>query len=283
MKNILLAFLVSGICLLASASSWSPPVIENVPHGVFNPFDSKYGSPYTAEGKLSNKKMSWGYGKNKNHQPPTAQYEFDIRQFGGYYLGDITQKEIYLTWDEGYEQGHTAQILDVLLEKDVQAAFFVTKPYIKSHPDLVKRMVEEGHIVGNHTARHKPSPELSDEEFVFELRTTADYFKEVTGHDMPLFFRPPAGVYSARTLKLAQDMGYKTIFWSLAFVDWEINNQPGQTAALKAVTGYTHNGCIILLHAVSESNTQALADVIDQVREQGFVFKSLDDLPKYRE
>ena len=258
-----------------------PPVIENVPEGVINPFETKYGSPYNADGSLKNKRMAWGYGKNKNLQPPTAQNEFDIREFNGYYLGDITQKELYLTFDEGYEHGFTSRILDTLQEKKVPAAFFVTKPYIKEHPDLCKRMIEEGHIVANHTAKHKNSVELTDDEFRRELQDTAAFFKEATGYDMGMYFRFPAGVYSARTLSLANDLGYKTIFWSLAFVDWEVNNQPGKQAAFNSVTNYVHNGCIILLHAVSESNTLALGDIIDHLHSQGYSFKSLDELPAF--
>jgi len=245
-----------------------------------NPYDTKYGSPYTQSGALKNEKMGWGYSKNKNFQPPTAQNKFDIRQFNGYYLGDITQKEVYLTWDEGYEYGFTSQILDTLLEKGVKAAFFVTKPYIKANPELCKRMAEEGHIVANHTAKHKNSVELSDDEFRQELTETAAYFKEITGYDMGMYFRFPMGIYSARTLSLANDLGYKSIFWSFAYVDWEVNNQPGKKKAFDTVTQYIHNGCILLLHAVSESNTQALGDIIDHIQAQGYVFKSLDELPK---
>ncbi|MCL2704177.1 MAG: polysaccharide deacetylase family protein [Defluviitaleaceae bacterium] len=270
-----------GPPLYAGTAPYTAPEIKNLPEGIKNPFDTRYGSPYTENGALKNKRMGWGFGRNKHFQPPTAQTEFDIRQFNGYYLGDITRKEVYLTFDEGYEYGYTPQILDTLLEKGVKAAFFVTKPYIKANPELCKRMADEGHIVANHTVSHKNSVEQSDEAFRRELEETANYYKEVTGHDMDMYFRFPAGVYSARTISLANDMGYKTIFWSLAFVDWEVNNQPGKQAAFNAVTQYIHNGCIILLHAVSESNTQALADIIDHIKAEGYVFKSLEELPVY--
>jgi len=242
--------------------------------------DSQYGSPYV-DGVLSNVSQSWYYMSNDDHQPPTAEYVFDIRPFNAYYLGDIYSKVIYLTFDEGYENGYTSQILDVLKEKGVQAAFFVTKPYIESNPDLVKRMVDEGHIVGNHTVHHLNSSTLSDADFDSELTDTADYFKEVTGTDMSKFFRPPNGEYSARTLQLADDLGYKTIFWSFAYQDWVTDDQPGKQAAYDMITSRSHNGCIMLLHAVSQSDTEALPDVIDYLLNNGYTFKTLDELDSY--
>jgi peptidoglycan-N-acetylmuramic acid deacetylase len=260
---------------------YTPPVIENIPSGVANPFNTKYGSPFNDDGSLKNDLMAWWFGKNKNLQPPTATQDFDIRQFDGYYLGDITSKVLYLTFDEGYENGFTPAILDILKEKNVPAAFFMTKPFITGNPELCKRMVEEGHIAANHTVSHKPSHTLTDDEFRYELEETARAFKESTGYDMGMYFRPPEGVYSARVLSLAKEMGYKTVFWSFAYEDWNRDKQPGKQAAFDQITQYYHNGCVILLHAVSESNTQALGDAIDYLRGQGYEFKSLNELPVY--
>jgi len=238
-----------------------------------------FGSPYTDSGALSNKKSGWYFNRNKEHVPPSATRDFDIRQFDGYYLGDTGSKVVYLTFDEGYENGYTEKILDVLLEKQVTAAFFVTKPYITSCPELIVRMVNEGHVVGNHSVTHKSFPDLSDEDIEWELRETAAAFNEVTGQDMPLFFRPPMGEYSARTLAVTMNEGYKTIFWSFAYKDWETNNQPGKSAAYETVMNDLHNGQIMLLHAVSSSNTEALPDIIDSFKEHGYEFLSLYDLP----
>ena len=229
---------------------------------------------------MSNEKQSWYFGKNKNHQPPTGNKAFDIQPFGGVCLGDVTQKVIYLTFDEGYENGFTAAILDTLLEKNVPAAFFVTQGYILRNPDLIARMVAEGHIVGNHTVSHKSSPDLTDAELEWELAETARSFKELTGLDMPLFFRPPMGEYSARTLQVTKDCGYKTIFWSFAYVDWDVDDQPTRAEAYNEIVTYMHNGAVPLLHAVSRANTEALPDVIDALRAEGFTFLPLYDLPE---
>ena len=229
---------------------------------------------------FSNDTMRWYFKRSKEaHQPPGAQEEIDIAKFGAYYLGDTSQKELYLTFDEGYENGYTEKILDVLLEKNVPAAFFVTKSYIKANPELITRMIDEGHIVGNHTVRHKSSPSLSEAEMVAELTGVADYFKEATGLDMPPFFRPPMGEYSERVLAITQEQGYYTIFWSFAYEDWIESKQPGAAAAHKKVVDSLHNGAILLLHAVSSSNAEAMADIIDSARDMGFEFKSLYELP----
>ncbi|MBE6012344.1 delta-lactam-biosynthetic de-N-acetylase [Anaeropeptidivorans aminofermentans] len=262
------------------ASAEIQKIIVEAPQDVSYP-ELNFGSPYLPDGSLSNDKKGWYFGRNTTHTPPTAQGDFDIRQFDGYYLGDVSQKVVYLTFDEGYENGYTEKILDVLKEKGVTAAFFVTKPYIIANPDLIQRMVDEGHIVGNHSVRHKSCPDLTDEELMAELNNTAAAFKELTGVDMPNYFRPPMGEYSARTLKITQDLGYKSIFWSFAYKDWETDKQPGIRAAYETVMNDLHNGSIILLHAVSQSNTEAMPFIIDSIRESGYTFKSLDELPEY--
>jgi len=227
---------------------------------------------------LSNDLKSWWFKRNTQNLPPGAQGEIDIVKYDTYYLGNTREKRIYLTFDEGYENGYTGKILDILKEHKVKAAFFVTKPYIKSQQELVKRMVEEGHIVGNHSVTHPRLPDKNKEEIEYEINETARYFKEITKTDMPLYFRPPAGEYSERTLHITKDLGYKTIFWSMAYLDWDVNNQPGKKEAFSHVALNHHNGAIILLHAVSSSNTEALGDIIEYLREQGYSFASLDEL-----
>ncbi|MCL2397409.1 MAG: delta-lactam-biosynthetic de-N-acetylase [Defluviitaleaceae bacterium] len=233
-----------------------------------------------ATATYSNDIKRWYFNRQPDpHQPPTAQDEIDLAQFGAYYLGDVAQKELYLTFDEGYENGYTQVILDVLTEKNVPAAFFVTKTYIRDNPELIARMVAEGHVVGNHTIRHKSSPSLSKAEMAAELTGVADLFKEITGQDIPPFFRPPMGEYSEQVLAITQTEGYHTIFWSFAYQDWLKDRQPGASAAHKKVMDNLHNGAILLLHAVSSSNAEALGSIIDDARAQGYEFKSLWDLP----
>ncbi len=253
-------------------------LVDAMPKDVKDPYFDNYGSGKDAKGNLSNKKLSWYFNKNTNHQPPAAQKEFDIRQYDGYYLGDIENKIVYLTFDEGYENGNTEKILDVLKEKGVKATFFVTKSYIKANVELIKRMVEEEHIVGNHSVTHKSFPDLKDEEITSELEDTAEFFKETTGKEMPKVFRPPMGEYSARTLSLAKSLGYKTIFWSFAYKDWLVDEQPGKDVAYKTVMDNLHSGSIMLLHPVSTSNAEALPDIIDSIKKAGFKFGSLNDL-----
>lgn len=230
---------------------------------------------------LSNDKIaSWMPGTNKEHKVPvlSPKYKNLLDKYDGYFVGDTTSNVIYLTFDEGYENGYTGQILDILKANNVKAAFFVTKPYIKSNPELVKRMVEEGHIVGNHTETHPSMPDVSNEKVIKELTNTADYFKEVTGYDIPKFLRPPMGEWSERTLYITKAMGYKTILWSMAHMDWDPKNQPGKEKSFKFVDTYYHNGAILLLHAVSKSNTEALDDIVKNLKEKGYRFASLAEL-----
>lgn len=228
--------------------------------------------------KLSNLKQSWYYVPNDNHAVPRGNESVVLNKYSAYYTGKTGEKTIYLTFDEGYENGYSAKILDVLKAKGVKAAFFVTKPYIESQPELIKRMVAEGHIVGNHSAKHLSSPTLTDSQLQQEINSTAEAFKKVTGVDMPKYFRPPMGEYSERTLAVTHNMGYRSIFWSFAHKDWLTDQQPGAEVAYSTVMKRYHNGEIMLLHAVSSSNTEALGKIIDSLRAQGYSFKTLDEL-----
>lgn len=227
----------------------------------------------------SNKAISWSFKRNSDHSPVIGYNQgVDLQKFGAYYIGDTSQKVIYLTFDEGYENGYTPSILDTLKANNVKAAFFLTKPFIRDEPELSKRIAEEGHIVGNHTVNHPSMPDKSDEELVYEIEETARYYKEVTGYEMDKFFRPPAGEFSERTLDITNKLGYKTVFWSLAYVDWDVNNQPGKEEAYKHIMDNYHNGGIFLLHAVSQSNAEALDDIIKSLKEEGYTFASLYEL-----
>jgi len=223
---------------------------------------------------------SWWFNRVDTGLPPTAQRDISILDYDAYYVGDTSRKVIYLTFDEGYEMGFTPSILDTLAENDVKAGFFVTKDFLVSQEELVKRMVKEGHVVGNHSTTHPMFSELSNEEIQKELEDCADYFFAITGEEMAPFFRPPAGEYSIRVLEQVKASGYKTIFWSFAYKDWLTDAQPGTKAAYDMVMTYSHNGCIMLLHAVSESNTLALDDMLKSFKSQGYSFESLYDLPE---
>lgn len=182
------------------------------------------------------------------------------------------EKVIYLTFDEGYENGYTGAILDTLKEKGVKAVFFVTMDYVKREPELVKRMVAEGHVIGNHSVNHKSMPTLSVEEQKNEYMQLHNYVKENFNYDMYLF-RPPMGHFSEQSLAIAADLGYTTVLWSFAHVDWKVDAQPSHEEALNTTVERLHNGAIYLLHAVSESNTAILGDFIDKARELGYEFK----------
>ena len=188
------------------------------------------------------------------------------------------EKKLYLTFDEGYENGHTAEILDILKEKGVPAAFFITGPYAKKENELVRRMIDEGHIVGNHTVNHPNLPKLQTaEKMEDELSQMRELVLELYGYEMK-YMRPPEGEYSRRLLAVSRDMGFRTVFWSFAYKDWDVKAQKGKEYAFNQVSEYLHNGAVLLLHAVSEDNKKALPDIIDYARSQGYEFMSLDDI-----
>ncbi|MBR3832947.1 MAG: polysaccharide deacetylase family protein [Lachnospiraceae bacterium] len=219
--------------------------------------------------------------RKDNHEPTGCDDTIDIYQYGGYHVDKNARDEdkvLYLTFDCGYENNYTSQILDVLKEQNVPACFFVTQTYIRDNIDLTKRMKEEGHQVGNHTITHPSMPERSYEEIIEEVNGCAKYMAENTGYAMDPYLRPPMGEYSQRTLKLTQDLGYKTIFWSMAYMDYDVNNQPGVDYVTAHFEKYHHNGAIILMHNVSESNADALKTVIVNMKAKGYRFASLNEL-----
>lgn len=226
------------------------------------------------------KRTEWYFMRNKNGQPPQGAWSAqDLRPYGAFYLGDTSRKVIYLAFDTGYENGNTGRILDVLRDNNVHAAFFVTKGFLQYAPDLAVRMAQEGHVVGNHTLNHPDLTKVSDDRFVSEITGCADLYRSITGKEMDPFLRPPEGVFSGRTLLRARDMGYRTIFWSLAYKDWDPKAQPSVSKAYNHIMTYTHPGCITLLHSVSSANAAALDSAIKDLRAQGYEFASLHDLP----
>lgn len=232
----------------------------------------------TDYGSISNTLYSWWFKRNDNHEKSGCQEDFDITTYQAYYTVPVSEKIIYITFDCGYENGYTADILDTLKEEQVSAAFFVTQTFIRDNIELVKRMKEEGHLVCNHTVTHPCLPQKSIEQQQQELLTCEQYMKEATGYEMDLFFRPPKGEYSERTLQMAKDLGYTTIFWSMAYLDYDVNNQPTSSHVVEHFEKYYHPGAIPLMHNVSVANRDALKQVLQNLKREGYSFGTLYDL-----
>ena len=228
---------------------------------------------YSGLSGFDNTKIAYGMGveRDSGNRPVGAvQAQQQYGKQGALFIGDAAKKRMWLTFDEGYENGYTSQILDILKAKNVKAVFFVTYDYAKKNPGLIKRMIDEGHTVGNHTWSHPSLPECSNEDMYGELYLLHRYIKEQFNYDMYVM-RPPMGEFSQRVLECAKQLGYTTVLWSFAYKDWEVDNQPDKETAFEKITSGAHNGAVYLLHAVSQTNTEILSDVIDNWREQGYV------------
>lgn len=223
---------------------------------------------------LSTEKVVWGPGNIVEHKQPNDPLLLQKRfsnMDAQWLLND--EKKICLTFDEGYENGYTPQILDTLKEKGVKAIFFVTYDFASQNPDLVKRMIDEGHIVGNHSYRHYTMDEVSDDVAKEEVSYLHKYVKDKFGYTMS-YFRFPKGEFSERSLQIVKDLGYKSVFWSFAYADWDPNNQTEENQAFTHICESTHPGAIFLLHAVSKTNADILGKVIDDVKKQGYTFST---------
>ena len=221
----------------------------------------------------------WGLAFPVPGDAPAAPESPDrLRELGAAYLDPDGGKVLYLTFDAGYENGYTAGILDVLKEREVSAAFFLVGDYLERNPDLVRRMTAEGHIVGNHTLSHPDMTGLDEAAFEGELRGMEQLYEEVTGQTLPKYYRPPQGLYSEDNLKKAKAMGYKTVFWSLAYADWDNANQPNPDEAVEKLTLRLHDGAVILLHATSKTNAEILDRLITQWQSMGYRFAPLTEL-----
>ena len=223
---------------------------------------------------------NWGLSFQENGKAPRGNASADfLAQYNAYYVQQTEQKILYLPFDAGYENGNTASILDTLKKHDVKAAFFVVGNYIETNPDLVKRMVEEGHIVGNHTYHHPDMSKIADKEsFQKELQSLEQLYKETTGQEMPKFYRPPQGKYSESNLKMASEMGYTTVFWSLAYVDWYADKQPTREQAFDKLLPRIHPGAVVLLHSTSNTNAEILDELLTRWESEGYRFGTLDQL-----
>ena len=223
---------------------------------------------------------AWGLSFREAGQPPTGHASVEqLKKLHSAYIGDTGEKVIYLTFDAGYENGCTAKILDVLKKHNAPAAFFLVGNYIEKNPDLVRRMVEEGHIVGNHTMHHYDMSKLTDSAaFTKELRDLEALFLTVTGKEMPKYYRPPQGIYSQENLQMASQLGYKTVFWSLAYADWDNDRQPSKEQAFGKLLPRIHNGAVVLLHSTSRTNAEILDELLCRWEQMGYSFASIDAL-----
>ena len=226
---------------------------------------------------LSNEKIEWGVKREKDHkQPELGSKNINLmKKYDGVAMGNSEKNIVYLTFDNGYEAGYTASILDTLKANDVKAAFFITAHYLNSQPDLVKRMVEEGHIVGNHTVNHHSMPSLTDEEIKKEIMDLHHSVLELTGYEMK-YMRPPKGEYSERTLSLSNSLGYTTVMWSLAYDDWDENKQGREEYGKTKILENIHPGAVILLHGTSKDNMNILDTCIKEIKNMGYEIKSID-------
>ena len=235
----------------------------------------------TGEAAIPASADNWGLSFPEEGAAPigNATQEF-LSQYDAWYLGDTGRKVIYLTFDCGYENGYTEPILDALKKHNAPAAFFVVGNMIESAPEIVRRMAEEGHIVGNHTFHHPDMSSISDPAaFQQELNTLSALYQETVGEEMPMFYRPPQGKYSTENLKQAHALGYQTIFWSLAYVDWYVDDQPTAEEAYAKLLPRIHDGAIVLLHSTSRTNAEILDDLLTQWESMGYSFASLEELP----
>ena len=229
--------------------------------------------------------MGWYVVRNKQHKQPIADANMRyVEDYNGYYIdrshGDNSKdKVVYLTFDAGYENGNIEKILDVMKQKQVTGAFFVLGNLVTKNTDLVKRMTDEGHLVCNHTDIHPDmTKKATIEDFKAELDALETKYKECTGLEMSKYFRPPEGRFSEQSMKFADQLGYKTIFWSFAYADWDNGAQMSPQAAKKKILDNIHNGAVILLHPTSSTNAAILGDVIDELKSQGYRFGTLDEL-----
>lgn len=223
---------------------------------------------------------NWGLSFQEEGQAPVANASIaDLALYDAYYAKDTQEKVLYLTFDCGYENGNTTAILDALKKHNVPAAFFIVGNFLTTSPDLVKRMTAEGHIVGNHTYHHPDMSQISSADaFAKELEDLETLYQETTGETMAKYYRPPQGKYSEENLKMAQELGYQTFFWSLAYVDWYQDDQPTHEEAFDKLLNRIHPGAIVLLHSTSSTNAEILDELLTKWEEMGYTFESLDQL-----
>ena len=223
-----------------------------------------------------------GFGESGSQMQPTGNVSAEeLKKYNAYYIGSKEEKVIYLNFDCGYENGNTADILDALKKHNAPATFFVVGHFLESAPDMIKRMVEDGHTVGNHTYHHPDMSSISSKEsFQKELDDVNTLFQKITGTTMSNYYRPPQGKYSTENLQMAKELGYETFFWSLAYVDWNVDDQPTAEEAFDKLIGRIHPGAVVLLHNTSSTNAMILDELLTKWEEMGYTFRPLSDLCK---
>ncbi|MDR3178552.1 MAG: polysaccharide deacetylase family protein [Oscillospiraceae bacterium] len=256
-----------GLCLIFAVSTLLISLY-------FSPQNNASSAP-----KHLNSSKSWGLCfRKKNTKPDINENEEVLRKYNVYFVGNGKNK-VYLTFDLGYENGFTDSILDVLKKHNIKAAFFPTGYYIKNNSDIIKRICNEGHIVGNHTYNHPDMSQKTDiESFKKELDLVENEYKKITGNNMPKYYRPPMGKYSEINFKFAQQLGFKTIFWGVAHLDWNNKKQPDCKEVIKKLTERIYPGAIILLHGISETNSKILDKLVSSWEKEGYVFDTLENL-----
>ena len=220
----------------------------------------------------------WGLSFQSEGAPPVANASQEyLRNFGALYVGDANQKEIYITFDAGFENGNTERILDALKKHGVKATFFLVGNYFETQPELVKRMAEEGHTIGNHTYSHPDMSKIGDiQSFQTELQKNEALYRDILGSEMPKLYRPPQGKFCEENLKMAQQLGYSTVFWSLAYVDWYTDDQPTPEQAFSKLLPRIHPGAVVLLHSTSSTNAEILDELLTKWEETGYSFGDLE-------
>lgn len=266
------------------ACATAVPETTEGPEATATPQAAATEAPKTTETpkltEVPQKTENWGLGFGKEGQKPKGNATVEeLAKYGAYFCGTGEEKVLYLTFDCGYENGNTEPILDALKKHDAPATFFVVGHFLESAPEVVKRMVEEGHTVGNHTYHHPDMSKISDKAaFQKEMDDVRTLFHDITGTDLAMYYRPPQGKYSVANLQMAQELGYSTFFWSLAYVDWNQNDQPSHEEAMKKLMGRVHPGAIVLLHSTSKTNGEILDEVLTKWEEMGYTFRPLSDL-----
>ena len=238
-----------------------------------------------SSGAVQQEAENWGLGFGKEGEKPTGNASVaEMKQYNAYYMAEGDEKVLYLTFDCGYENGNTEPILDALKNHNATATFFVVGHFLESAPEIVQRMVDEGHTVGNHTYHHPDMSKISDAaSFQKEMDDVAALFKEITGNELAMYYRPPQGKYNTANLQMAKELGYTTFFWSLAYVDWDQNNQPSHEEAIKKLTTRVHPGAIVLLHSTSQTNGEIMDEILTKWEEMGYTFRPLSDFLEKQE
>lgn len=229
---------------------------------------------------LASNTTSWGLSFSTPNEVPRGNATAEeLLNYNAYFTGDTNEKKVYLTFDVGYEAGYTNSILDTLKNHNVKAAFFIVGNVFDSNPELIKRMNDEGHIIANHTLTHPNMSKMSTfEDFKAQIIPNEEKFKNITGQEMKKYYRPPQGIYNTQNLEDAKNLGYTTVFWSVAYVDWERDNQPTHEKAMSTLTKRVHNGAIILLHSTSKTNMEILDEFLTTLENDGYSFGTLDEL-----